>query len=101
MRELISRQAALDAIKACDDGHGFVWLDGVRAVLTLLPSVQERNGRWIRKKDEKINAWWWECSECGKYPLKSVFNRQDDLSEYCPHCGASMTEGAEDAGREH
>lgn len=65
-----------------------------------IEAVPERKkGRWVQMKDEKTNSWWWECSECGKYPLKSVFHRYDELSKYCPHCGASMMKGAEDAGR--
>ena len=95
MSDLIDRQAAIDAIKACDDGHGFVWLDGVRAVLTLLPSVQERKGH------DTGESRWFHCSECG-YGVFDVYlddeQKYDLAYHYCPNCGAHM-EGAEDAGR--
>lgn len=52
------------------------------------------HGRWIQKSRQlaPLNTiWWHECSECGGH----AFN--DILADYCPYCGASMTEGAEDA----
>lgn len=59
------------------------------------PTIEERKtGKWIRNVDDDINAWWYECSECGDYPLKNAYGH-DELSQWCPHCGAKM-EGEED-----
>lgn len=52
-------------------------------------------GRWIKQIDESINAWWYECSVCGDYPLKDAFGH-DSLSQFCPWCGAELSEGEED-----
>lgn len=59
------------------------------------PTIEEcKTGKWIRNVDDDINAWWYECSECGDYPLKNAYGH-DELSQWCPHCGAKM-EGEED-----
>jgi hypothetical protein len=55
--------------------------------------VKRKVGKWIKQYDE--NCWWYECSECGDYPLKTAYGH-DMLSSWCPWCGAKM-EGEEDA----
>lgn len=51
-----------------------------------------KHGKWVRKEDEY--AYWYECSECGAYPLYEhgvrVFSRD------CPNCGAHMDKGEAD-----
>ena len=54
-----------------------------------MPTIEERKGKWMRNVDEDVNAWWYECSECGDYPLKNAYGH-DELSRWCPHCGAKM-----------
>lgn len=55
-----------------------------------MPTIEERKtGKWIRNVDDDINAWWYECSECGDYPLKNAYGH-DELSRWCPHCGCKM-----------
>ena len=49
--------------------------------------VEVKHGKWVKQFDE--NCWWYECSECGDYPLKSVYGN-DQLSDFCPWCGADM-----------
>ena len=56
--------------------------------------VQEvKHGRWVKQFDE--NCWWTECSECWNYPLKSAYG-DEQLSDFCPYCGADMRERSED-----
>jgi len=108
MSDLIDRQQAIDALTeevepfaimepgtANIVGAG-VRVDDIIATLEHLPSVQPRmKGRWIKQVDESINAWWYECSVCGDYPLKNAFGH-DSLSQFCPWCGARMSKGEED-----
>lgn len=52
-----------------------------------------KHGRWVKRTDE--NCWWYECSECGDYPMKNVYGHEK-LSAYCPNCGARMVRGEEE-----
>lgn len=47
-----------------------------------------RHGRWIDRNGNIVAPFWerYECSICGA---------RSDESEYCPHCGAKMTDGDE------
>lgn len=49
--------------------------------------VKRKRGRWIRKSN--TICYWYECSECGEKPLKTVYG---DIarSTFCPWCGADM-----------
>lgn len=56
-----------------------------------LPSVrpqEPKTGKWIKNHDKR--CWWYECSECGNEPLKNKWNGDDELSAFCPNCGADM-----------
>ena len=71
------------------------WNDALTAINDIQPSAEPRmKGRWIKQIDESINAWWYECSVCGDYPLKNAFG-YDSLSQFCPWCGAELSEGEE------
>lgn len=97
MSDLIDRQAAIDAIDEYIENNrrpdfigNMVWVSGVADAMRIvsdLPSVQERKGRWNRISPAKI----YECSKCGKNVMT------DDIEAYtfCHGCGAKM-EGAED-----
>lgn len=68
------------------------WADAYREVAemvedqTTIEAVPVVHGRWI---DNDIDPEAWNfCSVCGEQAI--------DLFDYCPNCGASMTEGAED-----
>lgn len=98
--DTISRKAAIETIMAFPNTpNGFSdTYDKAMIIRTLedVPSVQPRmKGRWIKQVDESINAWWYECSACGDYPLKDAFGH-DSLSQFCPWCGAEMSEGEEE-----
>lgn len=99
MDDLISRQAAIDAIKALwNDAPSaqhvsamFDCEDAIRA----LPSAQPEYGRWLPVKLLDDEADFGEvdgvqCSVCGdtfdnEYWAKTYF-------KYCPYCGTSMDE---------
>ena len=77
MDDLISRQAAIDALR--DATFDF---ESCEIVLKQLPSVQpeQRTGKWIKGK----------CDKCGEhapfYAMASTYHE----SNFCPHCGAKM-----------
>lgn len=99
--ELISRQAAIDAVN--DVIADYVPnLFGRYEALPLemasavnrLPSVNpQRTGHWIQtqEKDDAEPFILWECSECHK-EFRSVVHK---VSNYCPDCGAKMVEPQE------
>ena len=120
MSDLISRQAAIDAVKKntfrltfaeeqnCE-GHlawsaNAVYSDVIEGALLELPSAQpkRKHGKWI-----KASGSWctpggdpvWECSECGKG--RHVYGIEwrsygNDVADgqwvSCPNCGADMRE---------
>lgn len=102
MSDLISRQAAIEAIESHlrvgDEVYPLTRTDKIlnhafeiaASCVYNLPTA-ERVGKWIKNADE--NCWWYECSECGDYPMKNAWGHEE-LSAYCPHCGARM-EGEE------
>lgn len=101
MNDLISRQAAIDAL---DGGFNITgrknaetirdYINGVAKKLRELPSA-ERRGRWI--KDKNL----YKCTACND--LLTVAGWADCIPEkqiytafkYCPNCGAKM-EGKDD-----
>ena len=85
MDDLISRQAAIDALI-----EGFFPKRGIDAAICAiedLPSA-ERQGKWVNEKYrwiKSISMWWsaaYECSVCGEAGIKDW--------HYCPNCGARM-----------
>ena len=95
MDDLISRQAALDALNGGFTVTGrenaeviMDFLNGVCKKLRDLPSA-ERRGRWIYKEAYKdAHFGYFVCSLCGEAYWKPSAN-------YCPNCGARM-EGEEE-----
>lgn len=86
--DTISRQAVLDAILQKPAWHNsdgsFYHSDDIKdAVNAVPPSAQpQRMGHWIDRNDNVAT-----CSVCGKrWGLYRLLN-------YCPNCGAEMTEG--------
>ena len=91
MDDLISRQAAIDALLA--------WMndpeddrDSAFDVLMQLPPIQPKRGKWIDRGEHGDWEWqadgrgkhWheWECNTCHHYYAERSF--------FCPHCGADM-----------
>lgn len=103
MSDLISRQAAIEAIdeyieknRRPDFIGNLIWVSGVADAMRIvsdLPSVQERKGRWIIAETEPEFI---ACSACidksratgGKIQIwrKAVRSQLN----YCPRCGAHM-----------
>lgn len=85
MRDLISRQDAIDAVNELkkspwyNNPQNIYRTEAVEVVERLcireLPSAEKR-GRWIE------DGHYERCSECGEYA--------DELHNYCPNCGARM-----------
>ena len=106
MKDLISRQAAIDALRyaqhrftVADEAGGMgtvkwsedvIYFAAAERVLSELPSAQpeRKKGKWIRH-DEIKNVYGGiciECSECGeKYVVRHILDEK-----YCRNCGADM-----------
>lgn len=83
MSDLISIQAAIEAhCELCPDRGSCSDICPDVEVFKLLPSVQERKGRW--KSDEEEGDIM--CSCCGDW-WSSGF---ETAFHYCPNCGAHM-----------
>ena len=89
MNDLISRQAAIDAIEAYFGDLPIVVHYDMLQLIKKLPSA-ERRGRWEDGKRMRFDGtfhWFRQCSEC-------LYEREDDTPEkdtnYCPDCGARM-----------
>ena len=89
MSDLISRQAALEAIKHAELGKEY---EAVEA----LPTIEERKAgkwtnRWAQNGDQVKEVR--ECSECGAVYLR-FYDTADGFDcvppKYCPNCGADM-----------
>ena len=80
MNDLISRQAAIDAIMGQPpEPHYPSWY---AAQIEKLPSAgQERKGRWIRNDNGTYS-----CSVCQSW----IPEQQHYYARYCLYCGADM-----------
>ena len=95
--DCISRQAAIDAhCELCPDRGNCSDICPDVEVFKLLPSVQERKkGRWIEQEDYNLDTYY-DCSVCGESWCTVDGTPWENGMNYCPHCGASMTKGAEE-----
>jgi len=90
MDDLISRQAAIDAIRASTSKYtGFMGMemytddDAVEAI-NGVPSTKPKTGKWEMKWHCLFHAELPTCSQCSEVsPFKY---------DYCPRCGAKMDE---------
>ena len=88
--DLISREQAIEEIKSVFEWHDVVTVDRLVEHIKALPSAQ-KTGKWIKKSDTNpyYTTWWYECSECCHTPLYDRY-RQEELTDFCPNCGARM-----------
>ena len=94
MQDLISRQAAIDAIRKIYDSVGILgekWaVDKCQMAIKDLPSAQpeRQRGEWI--EISSINHTY-KCSECGRL-LVNITDGRNNVSKHYPycHCGADM-----------
>ena len=91
MSDLISRQAAIDAIneymagKRCDtDGTMMARLIN-ELVIKKLPSAQPKSGGWI-SADAIFGGVPFYCSECGENTRDTVMGKP--RWNFCPMCGS-------------
>ena len=95
MTDLISRQAAIDAILHNEevysnhfgddpiDRYTVAIIDNDAQTLAQLPTIDPvKHGNWVSKNG------WVSCSVCGLEPP----NESNETSDYCPNCGARMDE---------
>lgn len=94
MSDLISRQAAIDAVsKGCQELRGV--FSRCEENILALPSAQpeRKTGRWIQTEELWTDMYTakeqgiYECSRCGE----KVIGKPD--WRFCPNCGAEMREG--------
>lgn len=83
--DLISKQAALDAVNIADDNGQILTILDVLDVIKALPPVQPKHGKWL--PDNRCGGGYWVCSSC-KHPTEAF--AADVLYKYCPFCGADM-----------
>lgn len=94
MSDLISRQAAIDAVakllaERCG-GNVTWWKPVAKFVIDDLSSAEpkRKTGRWIEDSDPgETPEEHWACSEC--HMCYGHMNA-NVLFHYCPHCGAKM-----------
>ena len=96
MEDLISRQAAIDAICNALEllDHVPQWVfDKLTDALVDLPSVtpQPKVGRWIKENPFLKSV----CSECGENAI-GYHGFDETLTKFCPNCGCKMMEGVEE-----
>lgn len=87
MNDLISRQAAINALREMpckSDKEGYVWIirSDAWAKIDNLPSAQKK-GEWIKDSDQDYAC---VCSVCRiRMDIIARF-----LFSYCPNCGTDM-----------
>ena len=100
--DLISRQAAIDALLAEGRNVDSRYLESERIihesdaveVISLLPSIDPvKHGKWLKYPGDIVSddGLWgetlYDCSECG--------HTRHVATEYCSKCGAKMVQGGE------
>lgn len=83
MSDLISRQAAIDAIKRYESADNYDLNNGLILAMNAVADVPTidpvKHGKWIETGLVDVI----ECSECGWIKTEPYWN-------YCPHCGTRM-----------
>lgn len=85
MSDLISRQAAMDALNnelRCGAVINQCGLEAAYEVIEDLPSAEPKRGKWVDDGDPLMLT----CGNCG-YAVMRYNN-----TPFCPNCGADMRE---------
>lgn len=101
MNELVSRQAALAEIDKNREallqsgmtGAEHILVHYGRRVIEELPTIESKRGMWIKATGMMPPEFHGHycCSECGNFAnMKPPFGNREDLSKFCPSCGARM-----------
>jgi len=101
MDDLISRQAAIDALMVAIDDVGILDGDDIKMVFDNLPSAQpeRKTGKWLEKEvinaeeaKEVITEWQsCKCSVCERYDTRPYLYYFSE-PRFCSWCGADMRE---------
>ena len=91
--DLISRQAAIDALLGITAMRNTIPLDSAIFNIKKLPSVQPERprGHWVEIGDEPYDEW--ECDVCGfVIDGSGCIDPEEyrDVYKFCPNCGADM-----------
>ena len=89
MDDLISRQAAIEALKRAEALTRAFGYHHVIETIRELPSAEPRKGKWERhySRPNVYADLFWHCSECG---YKNDENYAPVYHHFCPNCGARM-----------
>ena len=91
MDDLISRQAAIKAIRLCENHdmeHDFEFNEGLIIAMNAvkeLPTAEPRKVKWVLMSD--CTGKYYACSWCGHEGYPGM--------KHCPTCGERMTEESE------
>ena len=88
MSDYISRADAIEMAVDVETPQGTyeraIYVDDLMA----LPSADAVQGEWVRKYDDKINCYWYECDQCGEYrPSVTAARSVKALKENMTHDG--------------
>lgn len=107
-KRLIDANAEIETIKErycknCNSYNGVLcgscWADdaiGFFEDATTVDAVEVVHGEWLEEHgfDAHNNEYWVHCcSVCEEQALVDVLWREEQLTDYCPHCGAKMNGG--------
>lgn len=104
MSDLINRQDALKPFCTAPDGTRIPEVDCdnfpvefsvefIKKHLLSLPSADRQQGEWIKATGMMPPEFHGHhcCSECGNFAnMEPPFGNREDLSNFCPNCGADM-----------
>ena len=99
----ISRQAAIDAVMNTEPVFDtklepYQKTKDVISALEELPTAELKTGEWIIATGMMPPEFHGHhcCSECGNFAnMEPPFGNREDLSKFCPNCGADMRERKE------
>lgn len=92
MNDLISRQAAIDAIKRYESAYSYDLNNGLILAMNavaVLPTAEPKKGKW-----EKISNRNYKCSCCNAWWAVDGDSTMKDFN-YCPSCGSLMERSEE------
>ena len=72
-------------------------LAGAMKLLEIQPTIEpeQKTGRWYKQKGMMPPEYMgvYRCSECDEMAMRDWKHHRQELTNYCPNCGADMREG--------